>query len=205
MRGLIVKDILAMKKEIKTYAVLLILYSGFTIAIGQTNLMLIMGILFGMSIVTVSMAYDERAGWNKYALGMKINFKEIVFSKYILGFLCIFVMSILMIITEIILKKSSLEINGTLNLILILGVGLISITIPLCIKFGVERGKIISLVFIMGPGVIGIVFEESIEPILGKFLEIANRYGIIIGCLIGIGIMLVSMAVSMQFYKNKEF
>lgn len=110
-----------------------------------------------------------------------------------------------MIIAEMMLKKSSLEINTNLNLILILGVGIISVIIPLYIKFGVERGKIISVVLIMIPGAIALVFEESIELILGEFLETVARYSIIIGILIGISMIVVSMGLSMKFYKNKEF
>lgn len=205
MRGLLVKDILAMKKEIKMYILFFILYGGFTLYSKELNLLVMMGWIFGMSIVSTSMGYDERAGWNKYALGIRLNPRDIVLSKYALGIISIIFMMGIILITGMILKIPFNEIIVSLSLILAIGCFIISMVIPVYMKLGVEGGRILVAVLIMVPSIVIILFLEKIEPSIESIIQFMSNYGFLIGGTIAIIAMIISICLSMKFYKNREF
>ncbi len=87
MKGLILKDLLNLRKQAR----IILLFVGFYFVLGMINQSGdsfggVVALLFAMLAVT-AMAYDERAGWDKYALTMPVSRRDLVVSKYLLGVL----------------------------------------------------------------------------------------------------------------------
>ena len=108
MKGLIIKDILNLKNYMKQLILVLIFFIayGIFLKIG-TFVGTMITLMLSMQVIT-TMSYDEYAKWDKYALTMNINRKDIVLSKYVF-----FIMSI--IIGMVVGVISSMTINQILQ------------------------------------------------------------------------------------------
>jgi len=87
MKGLIIKDILNLKKNLNTLLVLVIFYAFLGYRSGDPSMLIAMIVLLLTMMSITSISYDDLAKWDKYALAMPISRKNIVLSKYILAVL----------------------------------------------------------------------------------------------------------------------
>ena len=83
--GLMLKDFYELISAGKTLLVILVLY----LTVGQIFFTSIadVGMLICAMLPVNTIGYDERSGWNRYVLSFPVSRKEIVVSKYILGYL----------------------------------------------------------------------------------------------------------------------
>ena len=83
MKGLIIKDILNLKNYMKQLILVLIFFIAYGIFLKNgTFVGTMITLMLSMQVIT-TMSYDEYAKWDKYALTMNINRKDIVLSKYV--------------------------------------------------------------------------------------------------------------------------
>lgn len=218
MLGLLMKDFLTLKKYLKTIFFTLLIYAvcGY-ISDNLDMLISFSTVLFSMITVT-SIAYDENAHWNSYALTMPVSHNMLVLSKYILGcLLCMLgtVISLAVAILIFIVNNSLFDNFETLLVIaatgIIIGLLFISIYLPFAFKFGVEKSRIIMVsIFLVPSIIIGITYKIAPE-VINKALNAlpileTNPAGTLISVTIGILIILtVSFIISAAIFKKKEF
>lgn len=156
MRGLIKKDCYMMK-EFKKVLLIMILMVVFFLSIEATNVSFVLGymtVLSGVMVLNI-MGMDEQQNANAFLFTLPISRKEYVIEKYVLGILmgiigcgisaaCVVVFSMVkqQPIDWISLLVQVASIIGVL--FIILGFG-----IPMQIKFGGEKGRVILIVGIM--------------------------------------------------------
>ncbi len=140
MKGLILKDLLNLRKQAR----IILLFVGFYFVLGVINQSGdsfggVVALLFAMLAVT-AMAYDERAGWDKYALTMPVSRRDLVVSKYLLGVLLSLAGLVLNLIFQFVFAKASL-VDGQLVSLALFGVGLffLSLMLPINFKWGLKR------------------------------------------------------------------
>ncbi|MCI8317270.1 MAG: ABC-2 transporter permease [Lachnospiraceae bacterium] len=87
MMSLVYKDFMNLRVQAKLYALIIAVWT--VVAGMEKNPSFLGGVLsiFSILIAITSCAYDERAGWDKYALTMPIGKRELVLSKYVVSFL----------------------------------------------------------------------------------------------------------------------
>ena len=79
MKGLLIKDILNMKNYMKQLILLLIFFMAYGVFLKNgTFVGSMITLMLSMQVIT-TMSYDEYAKWDKYALTMNINRKDVVF------------------------------------------------------------------------------------------------------------------------------
>ena len=77
MKGLIIKDILNLKNYMKQLILVLIFFIAYGIFLKNgTFVGTMITLMLSMQVIT-TMSYDEYAKWDKYALTMNINRKDI--------------------------------------------------------------------------------------------------------------------------------
>ena len=111
-------------------------------------------------IVTIqaitALSYDEQSKWDKYANTLPISKADIVFSKYILSvMLMIFglVMALPILFLSIFTKNDiTSEFFLTFNLIITSALCLLAVLLPIYIKFGSIKGRIVLIAFCFIPG-----------------------------------------------------
>jgi len=93
MKGLLIKDFFVISKQLKIFIAALIIFSimpGYSLSV--------FAILYSGLLPITALAYDERSKWNNLAAMMPYSMGEIVFSKYLLGYICVFGISILSVL-----------------------------------------------------------------------------------------------------------
>ena len=202
MWGLITKDLKNLKAQAKLFVILGILYLFLGIQSGNFIMFGGFFILMASIIPITALAYDERSKWDKYALTMPLSRTQLVLSKYLLGLLLSIFITV---VTAIIQCFFMPPLEAVITAFALFGAGLLitAILMPITFKLGVEKGRVIMMVVFILPAILGVVLSKSgfslptlsVDPTLG-----------IIGLIVGIlAIYLLSLALSVTFYKKKEF
>lgn len=146
MTGLVLKDILVMRKTLKTYILFLIIYT----------LLAVMGI-FDVSIITsmtqviimllpiTAFSYDEQAEWDRYAMVLPLGRHCVVGARYLFALLMVLgaaAFGLAVCVFLAILNSGSLA-ESLATILVSLGVGLwiTDIILPLNYKLGPERAR----------------------------------------------------------------
>ena len=140
MMGLILKDLLTISRH-RIYFIMII---GF--ALIPDSFLSNFVIIFGAMLPITAIAYDERSKWNELQSMMPYSDKEVIYSKYILGYFIIAAVTVLSYILHLVLSLFIVEYKALIDssiIILILGLALIisAINMPIMFKFGVEKGR----------------------------------------------------------------
>jgi ABC-2 type transport system permease protein len=201
MKSLIIKDLYNIGHNAKSMIfILLVLSFGLIPSSGTEGYIIMSGILCSMMIIT-TFSFDDQSKWLKYAMVMPVTKKDIVISKFIvlLIFSAIGAVTGLVIgaIGGTILHKGVFSsVNGMLSLLytgalsLVISVFAGSMSIPLLLKFGAEKARILMLVSCLIPAsiffgiyklftLLGVSFTDQIIFILlccSPFLALAWNF-----------------------------
>ncbi len=152
MLGLLVKDLLVIKKELLK----LILLIGIFAFIGQNFTMV--SLLIALYVPMVAMAYDEKAKWNKLAGMLPYKQSEKTDVKYYLGFMSIVIVSTIILPTQYFLSLRSINIEFNFDLFILMISAVIifqAINLPVLFKYGVEKGRFFFIVLFGAIGAFG--------------------------------------------------
>ncbi|CEH34538.1 ABC-2 transporter permease [Romboutsia lituseburensis] len=173
-----------------------------------------LNMLFGMIIVLTVyqvMAYEDMNGIDNIISVMPVKKKEYVLSRYLMGIIALFISIIIVSIEYFVALKLNQNLIS-LDVLLVAGgtVGVIAmcIVIPILLKFGINKGRVvvilIMMVLMMIPsGVIGYLAEspEAME----KTIEMINNVGIsLIAFVLNFVVLAISTTISIKIYENKE-
>lgn len=217
MKGLIIKDFINLKKNIKMFGLLTILYGVMTIVSKDANFFSsILTMLF--AILTLSLySYDDMAKWDVFAQTLPLNKDDIVQSKYIMMLLLTLIGAVystmFTIVFNIMFKEDSVFYNfesiGIGAAVVIL---FYSIILPFITKLGVEKARIILFTVYLIPFV-GIISLQRLikdgnleipEEVI-SVVETMIRYSYIMVPLIVMIALAISYSISLRIYRKKEF
>lgn len=205
MIGLILKDLYNLKKQTKTYLILLIFYYILGIANEDFTMVGSMVALLAAMAPITAMAYDERSKWDKYALTMPISRVNIVASKYLLSIIFLLIAFISTMLFSLLFSSLPLSEGVLVNLAtLSTGVLIVSVVFPILFKFGVEKGRILMMVVLFSPTAL-IVLLSKLDfkmPIVDEELIKLLLY---ISPAISLAIFAISIMISVSIYNKKEF
>ena len=214
MKGLILKELLNLRKNLKTIIIMCLFYTLLFSTLNPTFLSGIITILFAMQILT-TFSYDDYSKWNMYALSLPITKKQLVLSKYILGISFIIFGGVFsFILTSLLSLFKGSFILGDLVASIIGSTGImilmILILLPLIFKYGVERSRIMLLAIFAIPTVLILIISKVLaltgipfpsEEQLNALLPVIC----IIATLILIAGSYVSYMTSVKIVTKKEY
>lgn len=219
MKGLIYKDfqnLLAYKNSLILFCLSFFLIS-ITNNTMQGILPFMLVFLCTMSVMS-TFSFDEQAKWNRFALTLPIQKKDLVRSKYCLYLLLSFVGLVVGFIVTMILASMTVKgfhLEETLGILLGTFVGLTifaSVQYPIIYKFGIEKARI----YIFGFAFLFVGLIGGVAFLLEKFpiklnLSIAipksviNVGGPILLLAIILLIFYLSYRISLHIFMKKEF
>lgn len=207
MKGLIIKDVFALRNQGKMILILIVFYIAFSVFTKNISMLSAMIALVCAMMPITTMSYDEYCKWDRYALAMPVSGKTIVLSKYILsGFLtitCFLLVSAVSIAVASITGEMPLGEAIFINFVVcIISFALQAVLLPILFKFGVEKGRFILLpVFIVPAGILYLLSK------LGFTLPDTNTLKLLayLSPALLILIVLASIFISIRIYAKKEF
>lgn len=207
MKGLLLKDLYMMKKYCKSYLLIAAIFIAISF-VGNDNLFIVLYPILLCGMIPVNLlGYDERSHWMQYSETLPYTKAQIVSSKYLIGLFAQIAMLIVTGIAQIIRMNinGDMQINSLLAIapmMLIASTVAPSLTLPFIFKMGVEKGRIAYYVMI-GIAVAGSFVAAEIFG-AGFQAEIGRNIILVLLCLVGIGIYVLSWYLSVIFYKKRE-
>lgn len=209
MLGLIKKDLLMIKSNLKLVIVMLFVF--FIMALqGQFDISFIPPFIIVMLFMS-TFSYDEYNKWDAYAITLPNGRKNVVKSKYvatiILTLLSIIITILLNILVGII--NNSLDFDKCISILAGCSFGIVflqAIMYPLIFKYGIEKGRIglFALTFAI-VGIIGLLSKVIKIDIPTNIISFLDNYWFIITPIVLIIILLISYKISEKIYLKKEF
>jgi hypothetical protein len=217
MTGLILKDFINLKKNVKIFAVLAVLYGFMSFVSTDASFFSSMFTML-IAILTLSVySYDELAKWDLYALTMPVSREDIVRGKYIIMLLLTalgaVIGSLSMIIIRLIQGDGQLM-SGIQSPWLGAAIVLLfySIALPVITKLGVEKARFIFFAIYAIPFAIIYFVGNAIEKgdvvipkeVISLFMRFVDNGAILIPLLL-IFALFVSYTIAVGIYRKKEF
>ncbi|WP_342545985.1 ABC-2 transporter permease [Lysinibacillus sp. FSL K6-4013] len=208
MVGLILKDLMTIQRQMKAQAFVLVFLLVMAIFMQQSSMLLAI-IVFIVTIQAITaLSYDEQSKWDKYANTLPISKADIVFSKYILSVMLMIIglvmaLPILFFINFFTNNEITSEFFLTFNLIVTLALCSLAVLLPIYIKFGSIKGRIVLIALCFIPGFLTGMFKEYIPDMPQTFLYL-KQY-VYLTPFGGLLLLCLSSLVSTAIYKRKEF
>ena len=157
MTGLVLKDMLVMRKTLKTYVLFLAFYLLLAV-IGLFPISTITAVtqIIIMMLPLSAFSFDELAKWDRYALTFPTGRRSLVGARYLFTLVMVAAATLYSLVACVVLsigKGQSAMAENLLSLMVSLGLGLIiaDILLPLCYKLGVERARPYMYIVIFAP------------------------------------------------------
>ena len=134
MKALVQKDFYVIWKQMRMLVLVLALLSMVNSAFNTVFL-----VVWCSMLPYTAMAYDERSHWNQLAAMMPYSKRDIVLSKYVLGWICIAASGVFCLAVQAAagIVSGSAPSVPTLLASLCLGIITLDITLPAVLRFGV--------------------------------------------------------------------
>ncbi|MBE5962931.1 MAG: ABC-2 transporter permease [Lachnospiraceae bacterium] len=204
MIGLLLKDLLSLKKQAVAYLAVAGFYAFLSFSNGNFNFFGWMLILLSIMMPLTAIAFDERAKWDKYVLTMPVSKTQVIIEKYLLGFLLVLGALIIYTVFSALYGIDILGKEFILVCAVMIGIAFFffSLLMPVTVKLGTEKARITMLAIIMIPTLIVMSIVKSGAKMPSE--ETLTRIAYVIPVFL---VLLVagSMLLSISIYKNKEF
>lgn len=217
MTGLVLKDILVMRKSIKSYGLFMLFYLvmsaldifpiSFTTALVQ---------IIVMMLPIGAFSYDEMSKWDRCAMSLPLSRRVVVGSRYLFALftcLCAAAYGLLSCVFLSIVGRGEVLTENLITVAVCLSLGLLycDILLPLCYKLGPERARpyLYLVIFLPVIALFGSVKLGLLDNLDLSFLELLSPAAVLAGialiplaALAGLG---VSYLISCRLVEGKEF
>lgn len=212
MKGLILKDLLNLKGNVK-FILLFIIMFGFMSSLGDGNVNNFIGVIIVLctTMIVSTFSYDDLNKWDSYVLTMPINRNDIVLSKYLTMLIFSFIGVLVSLIVSVTIGyfKNTLILNETLlinALILSISVCFGSLILPLIYKFGTERARLLMILCFLVPTLALLVFKSILENISSPIsIEIILNTLVYSLPFVAILLFVISYFISSKIYSKKKY
>lgn len=146
MRGLLLKDVLVLRKTLRFY----VIFIGFYFAMALMGMFDISFVLSFLQIMLMMLpisafSYDDLSKWNRYAFSLPLGRRKVVVARYLFALLLAGASAviglILAILSNLITASPLVETLGVLLATSGIGLCFVALMFPLCYKLGAERAR----------------------------------------------------------------
>ena len=216
MTGLILKDLLVMRKALKSYLMIMVLYAVLAYLDVLNYSFIITFIQVMLMVLPLSaFAYDEQAKWDRYAMSLPLGRSGVVRARY-LFVLALTLLTVaaglagtaLLYLTH---QSDPLEMFVTLMVSTTIGLLIPTILLPLSYKLGPERARpfLYAIVFIPTIAVVLLakagVLDMSVLKGMDLLAPTALAGGAVLLPLAGLAALGVSYLISCRIAAGKEY
>ena len=193
MKALVRKDFYVLWKQMRMFVLIMVLLS---VVGGIFNSVFV--VVWCSMLPFTAIAYDERSHWDQLAAMMPYSKWDLVLSKYVLGWLSMAAALVLSLAFQ--MAASFFTHNPPVFFALVMsflgGLIALAITLPMVLRFGVERGRWGFMIIIFGVALLG----GSIAGIAEELPSIPLPAAVLLS-LAAVLATAVSIPLSMKLYK----
>ena len=210
MFGLIKKDFLLIKANLRSMMIVFIVY--LILAFQGTFDVTFIVPLIGIMLFISTFSYDDFNNWNSYAVTLPNGRKNVVRAKYIASIILTVILGIGALAIGIGIsytKTNSInldEIISSLMGTMLSSVIIITLLYPIVFKFGATNGRIILFAVVFGIAGIGAFIAQFVD--MTFIINMINRldsYALVAIPIISVILLGISYLISNKIYQSKEF
>ena len=148
MKGLLLKDFYTLLRQAKIFLLLIVVFS-----LMPGMQMSAFAVVYASMLPITALAYDERAKWDSLAAMMPYSERDIVLSKYLLGYILIAASALIASLFQTvigIIKHEPASPEQLISILLVACVAtiLLAVNLPFMFKMGVERGRVVFFILV---------------------------------------------------------
>lgn len=216
MTGLMWKDFFVMRKALKTYLLITLVYIGLAfLELFDFSFVVTLVVVILMVVPLSAFAYDEQTKWDRYAVSLPVKRSQVVGARYLCVFiLALFSMALGLVGTAVVTllhKAEPMEMLLTLMVSTFIGLMVPSIMLPLCYKLGSERARpyIYAIIFLPTLAILTLVKFDILDLSglnrLDSLPPALLAVGFILLPLSALAVLAVSWLISCRIMMGKEF
>lgn len=206
MKALLMKDCFVLWKQLRIFILVMLFITVFNGAFGNIFI-----VIWAAMLPYTAMAYDERSKWDQLAAMMPYSVRDIVLSKYLLGWLCTGAAALFSLLVQLVQTALGSPLAAFAPMDNLIGfcasLCVLSITLPMMFRFGVERGRLVMflLIFLVcgtagALGSITISVDKTAGGIHGPF-----AFFMFILPAAAVVLTAVSVPLSMRLYRKRSY
>ena len=205
MKALLMKDFYTLWRQLRVYLLVMLVISVFNGAYGNIFIT-----IWAALLPYTAMAYDERSKWDQMAAMMPYSTRDIVVSKYVMGWLCTAAAALFAMVLQLLQTVLGSPLAAFAPVDNLMGccasLCVLAITLPLMFRFGVEKGRLMMFLIIFlvcgsagALSSIAISVDHTAGGLSGPFAALMAVLPIAAAALTA-----VSVPLSMKFYARRE-
>ena len=201
MLGTIIKDFKNIFGQFIYYFVLMVVFMA--VSVITKNIYYYMGaiVFFCVAVPLSALAYDEKDNWDKFALASGVTRNQLAVSRYLLGlivFLPMWAVSFILVAAGGMWNIENLSVLLSYGGIALLTIDAI---LPVVLKIGVEKGRLVYSLTILIVIALGGVLAFLVEAIGGDSV----LYSSVAVLALGIAGFFLSIKIACNIYRKKDF
>ena len=205
MKALIQKDVYVLWKQMKIFLLVMLV-----IMVGNGSFGSVFVVLWSSLLPYTALAYDERCKWDQMAAMMPYSPRDLVLSKYVLGWLCAGAAGAVVLAVQAVIRVLHLPMaTGSPLAVLIsfcASASVLAVTLPVMIRFSVERGRMVMFLVIFlvcgAAGALGTV-TISVDQTAGGIQSLFGFFMLILP-VAAVALTAVSIPLSMRLYTARR-
>ncbi len=210
MLGLIKKDFLLIKANLKSMIVIFVIYImlAFQGTLDVTFIVPLIGIMLFIS----TFSYDDFNNWNSYAVILPNGRKNVVRAKYIASIILTVILGVIALAIGVgisYMKTNSINLDEIISSLIgtiLSSVIIISLLYPIVFKFGATNGRIILFAVVFGvAGIVALIAQFIDMTTIINIINGLDNYSLIAIPIISAILLGISYLISNKIYQNKEF
>lgn len=208
MKALIYKDLISIKKYFLFIVMLIVLIAGYEYREGLIMLSSGFFILIPIALLNALFDVDIKSNADKYIVGMGINKRKIVFSRYLIIWIFAGLGVLIGLLGRLKVNNPNLFSINLLIPIIILSSSLIPlIQMPLMYKFGSQKARTFFIfIYIFIFMIVNYLWEN--EDLVINFLQeniiIGKSHAGLVILFLALALNIISLVISIKIYENKE-
>lgn len=211
MLALVLKDLYMLQKQFKLIGVMLAFFMFMAFVLDNGIFLITLILIFATLQVTTAFTFDEMSDWDKFAGTLPVSKKQIVQSRYVLGVVLsvggLLIVTPIMIVSNVITFNLPIyQVGAILTVVISFALVIIAILLPLYIKFGSQKARIIMFVLFFTPTILGGTMAGAFESVKADLPPVDTlalySYGLPI---LALCIVYISFKISVRWYEKKQF
>ena len=208
MKALMLKDLLNMRKYLKTLAIFLVGYLGIAWVTNMPAFVTSLGVVFCMMVSLLIFTYDEQSKWDAYGLSLPVTRTQVVQAKYLFALLVVLMGCGITALCSVALLLAGCDMAWQELGFISLGTGyasllLVGIMLPCIYKVGVEKARFLLLALVLVPaGLIYMLMRLGVP--LPDFSKISPATLLVAAIALLLLLWVVSYQISCRIYAKRE-
>ena len=202
MKALLLKDFLTLSRYLRMALLFVVIFACI-----PGGSMAAYALVFAAMIPITALAYDEQSKWPRLAAMMPYTTRQLVASKYVLGYIMLGGAILLSVVSTVVttLVRGDVLDPASLSMLFILACAaslILAVIMPLILRFGVEKGRLVMLVGVAV--IVGITFVLGEDDGLMTAMDASLVTVTAVFLAVCVAVNALSIPLSVRIYRRKN-